>query len=506
MEKQIKIKVLVIDDEELICKGLSEFLELSGFHTEYALKGEEGLTKIKNKWESGDPFNAVVCDWRMPDISGDEVLERALKIDAYLCFLMLTAFGVVDRAVTAMKNGAYYYFQKPLNTIDNCDEILQMIRKGVIEKEVRKIKAKVLTSLDLNSILDSIVNAVEIIFHPKEYCLAIIGNHDKKLVIKKQKGLCDDLIINENMGFVKWLIEKKAPLLINNIDNPDKINPLREGSKSIIAVPLYVLDNFLGILELESSKEGFFSLFDLSVLTDFGNEASIALFNSNIYEMQHELDTRSFRSIAHQIKQPLTNIELAVEALSINLASKSVDEIKGKLETIKDNTELAENIVKRILLNYKDEKQPIKLAMIFNRIKSLPYYKGNKRILWPHVDSLDIEIDCKPNQIEFVFQNLISNALEAIKEKEEGKLIISLEKDNFIALSFKDNGPGIKDKDKDKIFNQIFTTKAENFGTGLGLFLSKSFIEGHGGSINFETWECVGTTFIVKIPYKSLIN
>jgi signal transduction histidine kinase len=70
-----------------------------------------------------------------------------------------------------------------------------------------------------------------------------------------------------------------------------------------------------------------------------------------------------------------------------------------------------------------------------------------------------------------------------------------------IAIAIEDNGPGIPDAIKDKIFQPFFTTKPTGQGTGLGLSLSYDIIKAHGGSLRFETGASEGTRFVVDLPF-----
>ncbi len=531
MEYPRQIRVLVIDDErEAFSNGLVSKLKFYKFYAEDAITGEEGLEKIKTSADAGTPFNVVICDLMMPPgIDGDEVLEKALKLDSNLCFIMLTGFGDVESAVAAMKKGAYYYFGKPLGSEDGLtgdeafERLFQTVKRGVIEKELRKIRKKVLSSLDLNYIFDSIMEAVEIIFNPGEYCLVIIEKDEKELLIKKHKGL-KNLNTSLDRGFIKKVINDKQSLLIKDIEkekvDDKKILPLKDGSKSLIAVPLSIFNDLYGLLEVEGSEINNFSEFDLNILSDFGNEAAIAIFNSKQYKkiekqsekiekQKNELIElyedyiKSFNSISHQMKHPLYVIQLAVSSLLDGLETKSYSTIKEKLETIYKHSDLAVDMVKKTLLNYKDEKVSIKLSGIFIRLKTL--FAENKNISWPEEKKLEIELNCKPNQIEFVIQNLISNALKAVSDKNDGEVKIDLPLDknsNHLDITIEDNGKGIEEKNKGLIFKEIFTTKGESeqIGSGLGLFLSKSFIKGHGGEIDFESQENVGTKFMITLP------
>ena len=93
--------------------------------------------------------------------------------------------------------------------------------------------------------------------------------------------------------------------------------------------------------------------------------------------------------------------------------------------------------------------------------------------------------------------NLLMNAIQAIEDK--GEITIDCGKDNgFFCISVSDNGAGISDEDKDKVFEPYYSTK--KFGIGLGLAISKRFVEEHGGTIIVESEAGKGTTMQLRIP------
>ncbi len=114
-------------------------------------------------------------------------------------------------------------------------------------------------------------------------------------------------------------------------------------------------------------------------------------------------------------------------------------------------------------------------------------------------------IPCNISEINQVFLNIIMNAIEAVKEqhrKEKGLITIKTWIDSdFVCISFTDDGPGIPDEIKDKIFNPFFTTKQPGSGTGLGLSICHDIvINKHGGQIELSSRPGAGTTFIIKLP------
>jgi signal transduction histidine kinase len=98
-----------------------------------------------------------------------------------------------------------------------------------------------------------------------------------------------------------------------------------------------------------------------------------------------------------------------------------------------------------------------------------------------------------------LFTNLIKNAIEATEEVANPVIVVKQELANGrIKVSVTDNGKGIAQEMKQKIFTPNFTTKSS--GTGLGLAICKGIVEKANGHIGFETEEHIGTTFLVELP------
>jgi len=107
---------------------------------------------------------------------------------------------------------------------------------------------------------------------------------------------------------------------------------------------------------------------------------------------------------------------------------------------------------------------------------------------------------CRQDEICQIWTNIITNSIQAMGEG--GTLEIGTEyiENDMIKIWFKDNGAGIPDNIKDRIFEPYFTTKKKGIGTGMGLDISRQIIESHNGKIYFKSETGVGTTFFIEIP------
>ncbi|MBS1876952.1 MAG: sigma-54-dependent Fis family transcriptional regulator [Acidobacteria bacterium] len=129
-------RVLVIDDEADIRESLEVLLTMEGkYNVELAQNATEGLKKLENS-----SYDIVLLDLMMPDKSGMEVLEEVRQRDKETPIVMITAYGSVEVAVSAIKRGATDYFPKPWDNEKLLIELERMIAKRRLETENRQLK------------------------------------------------------------------------------------------------------------------------------------------------------------------------------------------------------------------------------------------------------------------------------------------------------------------------------------------------------------------------------
>src|SRR3990172_11652497 len=120
-------RILVVDDEIIVCESCQRILEEEGYEVEIALSGKEAFEKMKEH-----PHDLVITDLKMPGIDGMEVLKVVRKEYPDTIVIMITGFSTVETAVEAMKLGAFDYIPKPFTP----DEVSIVMKKAIEKKSL----------------------------------------------------------------------------------------------------------------------------------------------------------------------------------------------------------------------------------------------------------------------------------------------------------------------------------------------------------------------------------
>jgi two-component system nitrogen regulation sensor histidine kinase NtrY len=210
------------------------------------------------------------------------------------------------------------------------------------------------------------------------------------------------------------------------------------------------------------------------------------------------------RQVAHEIKNPLTPMKLSIQYLqrAVNTNQPNVQELTSSV---------AKTLIEQIDHLAKISSDFARFANIGNRhletfdlhevLQSLEgLYITNPKIKWEwHRMPEPLPVYADRTHMVRLFTNLLTNAVEACVSKEECRILLrEFHLEKLVRIEVHDNGEGIPEDMRDKIFTPNFTTKTS--GTGLGLAMCKSIAEQAGGTIWFETEKGKGTTFFVELP------
>jgi len=210
---------------------------------------------------------------------------------------------------------------------------------------------------------------------------------------------------------------------------------------------------------------------------------------------------------AHQMMNPLTAVKTELEY--ILKKERSADEYKEALNKLLIQTDQMIKIVRTLLMISKQDNTSDNSQSVFNisnLIQKIIVTEFSKDNIQSSVEK-EVYVRGDTDKFHIVVENLVGNA---IKYSNNDKMVsISLTKDDtFANLIIKDNGIGISDFDKEKVFDRFYRSeKAEKLGIkgyGLGLSLVKLLIEEAGGKISIKDNEPGGTIFIVTLPHLAL--
>lgn len=322
-------------------------------------------------------------------------------------------------------------------------------------------------------------------------------------------GACEGLL--HSAAPTKFTINREEVNLLQKRESPIDIKECFFLEKDLLEIydgatlyPLVRKNEVLGavILKLNDEEQGR-EIQNLELIKYLFLQLSIALDNMRILKdlRDHEKIAAigTFSSgIIHNLKNPIDGLRMIIEIL--------------EQETSKDDSkrEYVEELYKGILslksklihsfdfVNYGEIKNETVLVndLILSIVKNNDIL--NHTLFELKLSNQDNTILGDLEQLKFVFENLIQNAIEASDLKNPIKITTELEDNKYVKIDIVDFGEGINDKYIDKIFDMFFSTKGKS--RGLGLTLTQKIIKNHNGFINVSSGNNKGTKFSIVLP------
>jgi two-component system NtrC family sensor kinase len=243
----------------------------------------------------------------------------------------------------------------------------------------------------------------------------------------------------------------------------------------------------------------------------------INFVKSNIRPL--EMDIKDLIEIidAYDTLHTIPDADFAGKLIEINKLKKQIDvdyvkdEISNLVKGIHDGAERTAEIVMGLRNFSRLDESEVKIVNIHEGIDSTLIILKNAlppNIVVKKDFGAHGEIECFPGKLNQVFMNILSNGMQAIKEKEhqeaeESITITTRDADDKIEISIKDTGIGMTDEVRQKIFDPFFTTKDVGEGTGLGLSIVYKIIQKHEGKIEVLSSKGKGAEFVISL-YKVL--
>lgn len=327
----------------------------------------------------------------------------------------------------------------------------------------------------------------------------------------------NDPLMTASNAVIAEVMETGDPIIVAGAMQSEQFggdpNFQRFNINSAICAAIKTTDSTLGVIYADSSSNCRWDNSHLELLEFIGLHTGLAVHNISLQKKLCE-NTRLVATgtaalqLSHSVKNILQMIGGAAEVVDFGLRTNQIHRVKRSWDILKPNLERMRKYTLE-MLDYSKER-PLKLdACDFNRVIQ-GAIESLKSQLKQKTAKLNIRIDREMPTVELDSErlqemalNLILNAIDIVDE-EGGVVSIEtryLPEQQEVQLAVTDNGPGMTDEIKEKIFTP-FESKKSKFGTGLGMPIAKQVIDQHGGRIEIETEIGRGTTFNVFLPAK----
>jgi two-component system NtrC family response regulator len=179
--------ILVVDDDPNSLFGVCQILKDEGYQVLPAESAKEALKRLKT-----DSVNLIITDEKMPDMSGMALLSEVKKGDPEIPVILMTAYGSVSLAVEALKQGAFYFFEKPI--FDNLEQFLAIIRQALkaqeLERELDYLRKEVSEKYSFPNIIGNHPKMLEIF-----EIIGRVARTDRTVLVQGESGTGKDLFV-----------------------------------------------------------------------------------------------------------------------------------------------------------------------------------------------------------------------------------------------------------------------------------------------------------------------
>lgn len=470
------VKILIIDDDE------EDFILTSLYIKK--IKGREFIIdwcyRYKDALEAmaEGHYDIYFIDYFLGGKTGLDLMKEAIARNCEQPLILLTGMGNQKIDLEAMQAGAYDYLVKlELNTekLERCiryslerASVMKVLRSG--ERKYRSIfeRSKDAVFLTDDSLVFKDLNMIT---------SGMLGYSREELM---ELSLYHFFANPEQAALVKELLRTEGS--VEDIE-VELINRNRETLRSILSLSM----------EMDADDH----LYIQGIIHDISNLKRAE--KATLQAEKLSAANRLVRALAHEVRNPLNNINLSVEQLA---QENGMESGSVYLDIIGRNSKRINDLITELLLSSSQPPERVRekrtlqhildesIAAIIDRIT---LKKVNWKVMYP---SEPAYVLADPPKLVIAFTNIIINAIEAMSENQ-GQLDISVTSQNgHHMVSIKDNGAGIPKETLAHLFEPYFTVKRN--GLGMGLATTLNIIQSHKASIDVQTGIDQGSNFILK--------
>jgi PAS domain S-box-containing protein len=465
------IKVLLVDDDEddyFLTREYFQELVNWKFDIKWCSTFRDAKQHIKD-----NKYDLYLFDYLLGESTGIDLIELACQFECEEPIILLTGKGDTKIAVEALRLGAADYLIKS-------------------ELDAEKLERSIRYALERTSVLKALK-------HSERRYRRIFEESNDFLFISDLAGNIIDLNTSASV-LTGYTEDELKEMNILDLVEDTQFDTLWQNIKDHT-----IHDYEVRLLTKESDKK--YCLFSASLEVDDDHPYIQGRLHDMTARKQSERERlfsekmavtgRLVRMLAHEVRNPLTNVNLSAEQLEMELVD---DDQKFYTQIIKRNCNRINDLISQLL--QPSSSADIELvtssvhSVLTQAIGAALDRVQLKRIQIVNQfaeDELAIPLD--PVSLQMAFLNIITNAIEAMEEDKGILKITTKSQGESIHVTFTDNGSGISEEHMEKIFEPYFTGK--NNGMGIGLSTTMSIIHAHHGRIDVQSEVGSGTTFTI---------
>jgi nitrogen fixation/metabolism regulation signal transduction histidine kinase len=445
----------------------------------------------------------------------DEYQQLAYSRTSLKIIYILTLTLVLLLAILSAVALSFVISRKFSSPIAQLADATRYVARGNFKKIIPEYGKKDELGLlvkSFNSMTDQLNNAT------------LLANKNRKS-LEQSKAFLDSILTNLSSGVI--VVEKNLEIILSNIEaykilecdsnffkknlkNLIKVN--KDFNEIVLFIKNFAASNKNQVIEKEckilfNKKEKIIRI-QVNKIKDF-NKVLFVILLDDITEVtkaqRHQAWSEVARRLAHEIKNPLTPIQLSAERLQMklkeNLSAEDNIILNKSTDTIVDQVES----LKVMVNEFADYARPPQLKkesiQVYDFIaKIIDLYSSNNIKFTFSKFNKSLNIDVDKNKLRQVFINLIENSIDALEKIKEPEIKIAFHrKNNLLIFDFIDNGVGIPEDIIHRIYEPYVTSKIK--GTGLGLAIVYKIIEEHDGDITIINNKPRGVKVTFSLPY-----
>jgi signal transduction histidine kinase len=374
--------------------------------------------------------------------------------------------------------------------------------------------------LEWNDVLESVMSVTTRVMKVEASALMLLNEAGTELSFQVARGdkaaAVKTIRVKVGEGIAGWVAREWKPAVVNDVRSDPRFTGSTDNTtgfqtRAILCVPLQTRARQLGVIEVINRLDRRdFTEKDVVLCEAIAAQVAISLENARLHEERIKRERlaavgQTVAGLAHCIKNILNAVAGGAYILDAGLNKQDAQQVAKGWDTVKRNNQFLSQLVLD-MLSYSKEREPAYAEVDINDVcqsvlRMCGEVASRKNVnLTFEAAWAGGQVRVDETGIKRCLMNLLGNAVDACGE-EDGRVRLSTAagEDGFFVIRIEDNGCGISEEAKAKLFQVFFSTKGSK-GTGLGLPVTHKIITEHRGRIDVESAPGKGTAFVIALP------